>query len=30
MKAFILGSKEDIDSEIYNNYQKIGITHLFA
>ena len=30
MKAFILGNKDDIDSEIYNNYQKIGITHLFA
>lgn len=30
MKAFILGNKDDIDKEIYNNYQKIGITHLFA
>lgn len=30
MKAFILGDKNDIDSDIYNNFQKIGITHLFA
>ena len=30
MKAFILGDKDDIDSEVYDNYQKIGITHLFA
>ncbi|MBR6821372.1 MAG: DNA internalization-related competence protein ComEC/Rec2 [Bacilli bacterium] len=30
MKAFILGIKDDIDDEVYNNYQKIGITHLFA
>lgn len=30
MKAFILGNKDDVDNEIYNSYQKIGITHLFA
>ena len=30
MKAFILGDKNDIDSDIYNSFQKIGITHLFA
>ena len=30
MKAFILGIKDDIDDEVYTNYQKIGITHLFA
>ena len=30
MKAFILGDKNNIDSDIYNSFQKIGITHLFA
>ena len=30
MKAFILGNKNDISNEVYTNYQKIGITHLFA
>ena len=30
MKAFILGNKDYIDKEIYTNYQRIGITHLFA
>lgn len=30
MKAFVLGDKSLIDSTIYNNYQKIGVTHLFA
>ena len=30
MKAFILGDKTNIDSDIYNSFQKIGITHLFA
>lgn len=30
MKAFILGDKSLIDSDIYANYQKNGITHLFA
>lgn len=30
MKAFILGDKNNIDSHIYNSFQKIGITHLFA
>ena len=30
MKAFILGDKNDINSEVYDKYLKIGITHLFA
>ena len=30
MKAFILGDKNDINSEVYDKYRKIGITHLFA
>lgn len=30
MKAFILGDKSLIDSDTYANYQKNGITHLFA
>ena len=30
MKAFILGDKDMILEDSYNNYQKIGITHLFA
>jgi len=30
IKAFILGNKSDIDSDIYSNYQSIGVTHLFA
>ena len=30
MKAFILGIKDNIDDEVYTNYHKIGITHLFA
>ena len=30
LEAFILGNKDMIDSNTYNNYQKIGITHLFA
>lgn len=30
MKAFILGDKNNIDSDIYNSFQKIGVTHLFA
>ena len=30
MKAFILGDKSEIDSEVYRRYQSIGITHLFA
>ena len=30
MKAFILGNKNYIDSNTYNKYQKIGVTHLFA
>ena len=30
MKAFILGNKDDIDSDVYAKYQKIGVTHLFA
>ena len=29
-RAFILGDKNNIDSTTYTNYQKIGITHLFA
>lgn len=30
MKAFILGVKDNIDSDQYSNYQTIGVTHLFA
>lgn len=30
MKAFILGDKSLIDKNVYNTYQKIGVTHLFA
>ena len=30
MQAFILGNKDTLNKEIYTNYQKIGITHLFA
>lgn len=30
MKAFILGDKDMILEDNYTNYQKIGITHLFA
>ena len=30
MKAFILGDKNLILDDTYSNYQKIGITHLFA
>lgn len=30
MKAFILGDKSQIDKDVYERYQKIGITHLFA
>ena len=30
MKAFILGDKSLIDEDSYDNYQGIGITHLFA
>ncbi len=30
MKAFILGDKSLIDDAVYSNYQKIGVTHLFA
>ena len=30
IKAFILGNKNNIDKEIYTNYQTIGVTHLFA
>ena len=30
IKAFILGNKNNIDQDIYTNYQNIGITHLFA
>ncbi|MGN1337846.1 MAG: DNA internalization-related competence protein ComEC/Rec2 [Candidatus Coprovivens sp.] len=30
MKAFILGIKDNIDSNQYSNYQSIGVTHLFA
>lgn len=30
IKAFILGDKNNIDEESYHNYQKIGVTHLFA
>ncbi len=30
IKAFILGNKNNIDKEIYTNYQSIGVTHLFA
>ncbi len=30
MKAFILGDKNNIDSDMYLRYQKIGVTHLFA
>ena len=30
MKAFVLGDMNGIDNESYINYQKIGITHLFA
>ncbi len=30
MKAFIIGDKSIIDEDDYDNYQGIGITHLFA
>lgn len=30
LKTFILGDKNSIDSEVMSNYQKNGITHLFA
>lgn len=30
IKAFILGDKSNIEETIYNKYQEIGITHLFA
>ena len=30
MKAFILGNKDMIDSNLYKDYQSIGVTHLFA
>ena len=30
IKALILGNKDNIEKNIYNNYQKCGISHLFA
>lgn len=30
MKAFILGDKAEIDTDMYSRYQVIGVTHLFA
>ena len=30
LKAFILGDKNDLNEEIYNDYKTNGITHLFA
>ena len=30
VKTFILGDKNGIDSEIFSNYQTLGVTHLFA
>lgn len=30
MLAFLLGDKSSIDTEVYDAYQSIGITHLFA
>ena len=30
MKAFILGNKDMIDSNLYKDYQSISVTHLFA
>ncbi len=30
LKAFILGDKSYISKDVYNNYQEVGITHLFA
>ena len=30
IKAFVLGSKDEIDEEVFKTYQNNGITHLFA
>ena len=30
LNAFILGNKNSIDSDIYSNYSKIGIIHIFS
>ena len=30
IKTFILGDKNNIDYEVFNNYQTLGVTHLFA
>lgn len=30
LQMFILGNKNDLEEDIYINYQKLGITHLFA
>ena len=30
LKMFILGNKNDLDYDTYTNYQKLGVSHLFA